>query len=255
MGWIWSVQGLNGSTEGDGSRRRWVAAFAKKCCAFVVVVLIACFANGCAYNNLSETTCRREGGCTQRIFSRFFQNSTVLVEEKIGLDLVLDIQKREIPVLYEFARFLGVLGPWDLTGHATVTGYLFNFSQEDQKLTLESVDHYGEQSLAAPIEVLLKPRALHCVSLGRVEVNRYGRGIPLTLQFDYGGERKALKIVANRLTYETLQRQARDPDAYRYYVWESGYVPPPEWADQDSYDYAMRISNAMIGGGWSDRKC
>jgi hypothetical protein len=133
-----------------------------------------------------------------------FDTRTILVKDRIGIDLMVDLEKRQIPGLHQLLQSIGGLGPDDLKATGIFTAYIHNLTLEPQRLAISSMTHQGKKLPAVPLTVTLDPDEIERVDLGRVDISNYAMELKVELAYSSGVETGSRLLTARRYTQEEI---------------------------------------------------
>jgi len=153
--------------------------------AFTVVIAVGCTPVMQVTQFDSKT-----GSATTTTYAPYFNTRTMLVPDRVGIDLVVDLEKKVVPGVYQVQRSLGALGPGDSDAMGLFTAYVHNLTTAPQTLTISAMSHEHQNAIAAPAIVELKPDSYEKVVLGRVCIFSYAT--ELKVQIVYSVDEKSL---------------------------------------------------------------
>jgi len=169
-----------------------------------VSVILAALA--CSYGTMRETTYDSKGKATTQNYSKYYSVGVWFVEGKLGLQVVVDHEKREVPGVYGTKQALGLLGPDDLEAVGLYTLYLWNIDQEPHEIVFTRIvgDREPLNDLVN-VKQVASPSHRQKVVAGRGPISNYGKEIALALEAIVDGTPVTVKAVARRQTYEELK--------------------------------------------------
>jgi hypothetical protein len=175
----------------------------------LVLALLCLTGAACSRATMVETRRdSRTGETTTRHFSMYFEAAAEIVPATAGAHLIVDLEKREVPILYDLQLALGLLGPGDLEARGLFTMYLFNLTDRPQEIEITSASRRGKPVLAAPVTVSLVPREWkRQVVLGRTVIGSYDTREELDLTVTVAGQTHTTRLVAERQTFVALKRK------------------------------------------------
>ncbi|MBI2527398.1 MAG: hypothetical protein HYV93_15600 [Candidatus Rokubacteria bacterium] len=175
----------------------------------LLLALLCVTGTACSRATMVETRWDgRTGQTTTRRFSMYFEAAAEIVPGTVGAHLIVDLEKREVPILYDLQQALGLLGPGDLEAGGLFTMYLFNLTDRPQEVEITSATRWGRPVLAAPVTVALVPRDWkRRVVLGRTVIGSYDTREELDLTVTVAGRRYTTRLVAERQTFDALERK------------------------------------------------
>lgn len=151
------------------------------------------------------------GRTSTTTYAPYFQTRTMLVPDKIGMDLIIDLEKKVIPGLYQIQQSLGALGPGDLNATGLFTAYVHNLTNEPLELTVTAITHQRQPVPGTPVVISLRPDSYEKVVLGRVGISNYATD--LKIEFAYSAD---AAIATRNLTARRLTRPQIEADGLRW---------------------------------------
>ena len=175
------------------------------------VQLILCFiiplAASCS-TSMQETRYDSKTGVTSVTkYAPYFQTRTLLVSDKIGLDLIVDLEKKVIPGLYQLQQSLGALGPGDLNATGLFTAYVTNLTNEPLSLNISAMTHQRQSVPGLPVVINLRPNAYEKIVLGRIGIFSYATKLEVEIVYDAGSESVTRTLKLRRLTPEDIEHE------------------------------------------------
>jgi hypothetical protein len=143
---------------------------------------------------------------TVKKYAPYFGTRTILIPGRVGLDLVVDLEKKMIPGLYQVQQSLGALGPGDVDATGLFTAYVWNMSSEPQILNLSSMATAGQMLPGAAIVVQVKPDSYEKVVLGRVGIFNYATDLKIQISYLSDGAAIERTLHARRLTQAEIEQ-------------------------------------------------
>lgn len=143
---------------------------------------------------------------TMTKYAPYFGTRTILVPDRVGLDLVVDLEKKVIPGLYQLQQSVGALGPSDLDATGLFTAYIWNLSSEPQTLNIVSLTSQRQIVPGVPTLVQLKPDSYEKVVLGRIGIFNYATALKLEISYSAGAEQINRTLNARRLTQPEIDQ-------------------------------------------------
>lgn len=142
----------------------------------------------------------KTGGASTVTYAPYFATRTILVPEKIGIDLVVDLEKRVVPGLYQLQQSLGALGPGDMNATGLFTAYVHNLTNEPLQLNVTAMTHKRQLVPGTPVVITLRPDTYEKVVLGRVGISSYATDLTIEFAYSAGTVTTARTLTARRLT-------------------------------------------------------
>jgi|SRR5208283_5665952 len=185
-------------------------------------LLISVFLFGCNAGSMTEYREDPKSGQLEAVrYSKYYDDGDWAISGKIGISVLVDHEKREIPGVYQAEQSVGALGPDDMKAVGKVTLYVWNVLMIDESIRVRSLVVNG-----VPIEtkgnlVLLHPHSRTGSNVGSVPIFNYGKEIPASVVFEVNGQVGSLRLTLHRRTYDELQK-----------FFGPGGRPPYPWANQ-----------------------
>jgi hypothetical protein len=183
----------------------------------VLPVLTACNSGNMTVSSFDGQT----GTGTTTEYSKYYDKGVWLLNEKLGLEVVVDHQKLTIPVAHGVAQSLGALGPSDSLASGKLTLYLWNFDSQAHEVVLQKVVvpsgslDFNNQKISA------QPNDRTGIEAGSFPISNYGKSISCKLEVQVDGRAQRLQIELPRFT--TTQQKA--------YYSPGGHLPHP-WGNR-----------------------
>lgn len=176
--------------------------------SIIAVALIVFALAGCTASMRVTRYDQKTGSASTITYAPYFQTRTILVPEKIGIDLIVDLEKKVIPGLYQLQQSLGALGPGDMNATGLFTAYIHNLTNEPLQLSITAMTHKRQPVPGTPAVITLRPDTYEKVVLGRVGIFSYATDLAVEFAYSAGTVTAARSLTARRLTQAAIQADA-----------------------------------------------
>jgi hypothetical protein len=172
----------------------------------IVLALIA----GCSTTRMRET--KYDAGTGQvsvKNYSGYFESRSIFIPDLVGVHLVVDVEKRTIPIGHQLAQAVGALGPGDTEATGLFTAYIHNMTAAPQIFTFTSMLSEQAPLPAVPVTVSLPADSYQKVVLGRVPIFSYAKALMVEVKYEMGNQHFTKQLIAQRKTQEELDAEAK----------------------------------------------
>ena len=182
--------------------------------AFLLFTVAGCSSGTMVVNRYDGVT----GESSHTIYTKYYDDGVWLVPKSLGMSVVVDHEKTNIPVVTGVQQSLGALGPGDSYANGKITIYLWNFDSQKRPVNILRVESRG-QSLALGGKVIeALPSQRSGGHVGDMQISNYGTEIPITVFYELNGRQASAKLKLQRRTHKQLEE----------YFGEKG-TPPYPW--------------------------
>ena len=152
------------------------------------------------------------------VYSKYYDAGDWLISQHLGMSVVVDHEKTEIPIIHGVQQSIGALGPSDSYANGKVTIYIWNRDRESHQVKIVRVSSRQE---------VLEPKEKEFVGLegqrtggevGSMQISNYGTEIPIKIEYQLDGKAGQIEL--------TLARRTND-DLKKYFG--PGGMPPYPW--------------------------
>lgn len=182
--------------------------------AGLFTLLAACSANTMRMGRYDGTT----GETSTTVYSKYYDNGDWLLKDRLGLVIIVDHDKKIIPVAHSTAQALGALGPRDSLASGKLSFTLWNFDAVPHQVKFKSMivpsgtlDFQNELFSVSPHEELERPA-------GSFPIFNYGTSIHVVLELEVEGKPRRIELDLPRRTKAQL-KQYFSEGAARPYPW------------------------------------
>ena len=180
----------------------------------LLMLLAGCNAGTMTVGHYDGTT----GEASKTTYSKYYDNGDWLLKDKLGLVILVDHEKKVIPVAHGTAQALGALGPRDSLASGKLSIVLWNFDSvphqvKFKRMTVPSgaLDFQNEVLTAAPHKETE-------TEAGSFPIFNYGTSIHVTLEVEVAGKPRRIELDLLRRTKAQLNQYFSD-GAARPYPW------------------------------------
>jgi hypothetical protein len=180
----------------------------------LLMLLAGCNAGTMTVGYYDGTT----GEASKTTYSKYYDNGDWLLKDKLGLVILVDHEKKVIPVAHGTAQALGALGPRDSLASGKLSIVLWNFDSVPHQVKFKrmtvpsgSLDFQNEVLTAAPHKETE-------TEAGSFPIFNYGTSIHVTLEVEVAGKPRRIELDLLRRTKAQLNQYFSD-GAARPYPW------------------------------------
>jgi len=160
----------------------------------------------------------KTGELHRTVYSKYYDSGNWIIPHHLGMSVVVDHEKTEIPVVHGIQQSMGALGPSDGYANGKVTIYIWNRDSEAHRVRIVRVSSFN---------TALEPKEKVFVGVegertggevGDIQIGNYGTQIRLKVEYEVDGKQAVLEFTANRRTNEELQKYF-GPEGIPPYPW------------------------------------
>lgn len=155
---------------------------------------------GCASSMQETTYDPATGRANVKKYAPYFGTRTLLASGKVGLNLVVDLDKKVVPGLSQLQQSLGALGPGDLDATGLFTAYVHNLTTEPVSLKIDAMSHQHQPIPNVPVIINLGPSSYEKVIFGQVGIFGYATELNVEITYSIGDESQSRTLIARRQT-------------------------------------------------------
>ncbi len=185
----------------------------------VLLIAFLLALTGCSSTTMVETTYdSKTGKTTKNVYSKFYDTGVWLVPNQLGMQIVADHVKSEIPVLYGVKKSLGALGSDDLVAKGKITFYFYNFTKDTKSIEINEISN-GVSAIEyySNNKIVLLPKSRQQWDACTLDINNYGKVIEL----------KAVYALEGKKVADNYQLQRRTDTQLEEYFGPNGKPPYP----------------------------
>lgn len=165
------------------------------------------------------------GEVSKAVYSKYYDNGDWLLKDRLGLVILVDHNKKVIPVAHSTAQALGALGPGDSLASGNLSFVLWNFDSVPHQVKFKrmtvpsgSLDFQNEVFSVGPHQEMER-------AAGSFPIFNYGTSIHVTLEVEVAGKPRRIELDLQRRTKAQLNQYFSD-GAARPYPWGARKVTP-----------------------------
>ena len=143
-------------------------------------------------------------------YTPLFSSDSMKLTENSEFRVSIVITKRVEPITHTFLQSFGALGPGDLNSSATAVIHFVNFSNDEIKVVLKSMDLFYKDenlNLIEIGEIILSPQESYSTEEIETNVFTYSKEFEVLLNFDINGENRSQKFQMKRQTIEDVKKK------------------------------------------------
>lgn len=178
------------------------------------MLLTGCNAGTMTMGHYDGTT----GEASKTVYSKYYDNGDWLLKDRLGLVILVDHEKKVIPVAHGTAQALGALGPRDSLASGKLSLTLWNFDSVPHQVKFKSMkvpsgtlDFQNETATVAPHTEEEHPA-------GSFPIFNYGTSIHVILEVEVNGKPRRIELDLPRRTKAQLDQYFSE-GAARPYPW------------------------------------
>lgn len=188
---------------------------------FCVLVLAGCNAGSMVHDQYDPKT----GQLSRTVYSKYYDAGDWIIPHHLGMSVVVDHEKTEIPVLHGIQQSIGALGPSDSYARGKITVYIWNRDPEKHHVKIVRVS--ATRSLDDSPNNFVEPQGKEFIGItgertggeiGYIDIFNYGTAIPLKVEYEINGKPAAMELTLVRRTDEEIRR-----------YFGPGGTPPYPW--------------------------
>jgi hypothetical protein len=151
-------------------------------------------------------------------YSKYYDAGGWIITNKLGMSIVVDHEKKSIPIVHGLQQSLGALGPSDLEASGKVTVYVWNFTDNKCSIVLTKItSRNNDIDFSFPAQAI-EPQDRPGFEVGQIPISNYGLQIPITIYYQIDGTPGFLSLNLDRRTYDDLKKYFGD-DGQPPYPW------------------------------------
>lgn len=182
--------------------------------AGLALVLAGCNSGSMTVSSYDGTT----GKSSTTVYSKYYDNGVWLLKDKLGIVVLVDHEKKNVPIAHGVAQWAGALGPSDSTASGKVTIDLWNFDSVAHPVKFKRLIASGGQLDFQNQVVTADPHAYTETEVGIIPISNYGTSVHVVLEVEVAGNPRRIELDLPRRTRQQLD-QYFSPGAARPYPW------------------------------------
>jgi hypothetical protein len=174
---------------------------------------------GCNAGTMTMGSYDGATGETRKIkYSRYYDNGDWLLKDRLGLVILVDHDKKVIPVARETAQALGSIGSRDALASGKLSFALWNFDSVAHQVKFKRMTVTGGVLDFQNETVTAAPHTEVESAAGSFPIANYGTSIHAVLELEVEGRPRLIELDLPRRTKEQL-KQYFSEGAARPYPW------------------------------------
>jgi hypothetical protein len=161
---------------------------------------------GCNYGSMSQYSYDAEKGkYTTKLYSKYYDAGVWLIPKHLGMSVVVDHEKTEVPILHGVQASLGALTPSDLSANGKVTIYIWNMDTAPHNVKIVRVTSRSESFSVGDKVINAIPKNRSGGAVGNIGISNYGTDIPIKVEYELNGKRGTAELKLLRRTFDELK--------------------------------------------------
>lgn len=174
---------------------------------------------GCNYGTMTVSSYDgTTGKASTTVYSKYYDNGVWLLKDKLGIVVIVDHEKKNIPIAHGMAQSLGALGPGDSYASGKVAISLWNFDSVPHPVKCKRLLASGGELDFQNHVITATPHAETETAVGVIPIFNYGKSIHVILEVEVAGKPQRIELDLPRRTQQQLN-QFFSPGAARPYPW------------------------------------
>ncbi|MDB6005688.1 MAG: hypothetical protein JWR15_2675 [Prosthecobacter sp.] len=174
---------------------------------------------GCNYGTMTVGSYEGITGKTSTtVYSKYYDNGVWLLKDKLGIVVMVDHEKKQIPIAHGLAQSIGALGPGDSLASGKVSIALWNFDSMPQPVKFKRLLASGGELDFENQVITATPHEQTETEVGVIPISNYGKSIHITLEVEVAGKPRRIELDLPRRTQQQLD-QFFSTGSVRPYPW------------------------------------
>jgi hypothetical protein len=158
------------------------------------------------------------GKTSTTVYSKYYDNGDWLLKDKLGIVVIVDHDKKQIPLAHGMAQSLGALGPGDSLASGRLSFVLWNFDSVPHQVKFKRMSVPSGELDFQNEGVTIAPHKEGETQAGSFPIFNYGTAIHVTLDVEVEGKPRRIELDLLRRT-RAQQEQYFSDGAVRPYPW------------------------------------
>lgn len=180
----------------------------------LLTLLAACSSNTMRMGRYDGST----GETSTTVYSKYYDNGDWLLKDRLGIVILVDHDKKKIPVAQGTAQALGALGPRDALASGKLSFALWNFDSVPHQVKFKRMIVTSGVMDFQNVVVTAAPHELVESEAGSFPISNYGTSIHVVLEVEVDGKPRRIELDLPRRTMAQL-KQYFSEGAARPYPW------------------------------------
>lgn len=166
-----------------------------------LLLLGSLFISSCNVGSMTETS-----SSGTKTYSKYYDAGEWLLKDKIGIQLVVEHRKIQIPVVYGIQRSIGALGPDDMSADGQVTIAVVNTTEQSHTIRVDRIVADGKELQNKRHDIPVNPKSTAAGLIGTARISNYATEIPIKVDYVLDGKKGHIQLNLPRRTYDELKR-------------------------------------------------
>jgi len=173
----------------------------------ISLLAVPLFLIGCNAGSMEVTRYDGVTGTSNRtLYSKYYDAGSWASKNSIGISVVVDHEKKVVPVFQGMKQSMGLLGPDDTIAAGKVSLYIWNRTNSTGSIKLHKMKVNGYELKSKNKLIPLSPMTRTGGEVDTVRISNYGTKIPVEIYFRVEGEDRVMKLTLERRTYKDLDK-------------------------------------------------
>ncbi len=174
---------------------------------------------GCNYGTMTVGSYDGTTGKTSTtVYSKYYDNGVWLLKDKLGIVVVVDHDKKQIPIAHGIVQSIGALGPGDSYASGKVSVVLWNFDSVPHQVKFKRLlTRGGELDFQNQVITAVSHELIE-TEVGVIPIFNYGKSVQMTLELEVAGKPRRIELELPRRTLQQL-KQYFSPGSVSPYPW------------------------------------
>ncbi len=174
---------------------------------------------GCNYGSMIVSSYDGiTGKSSTTVYSKYYDNGVWLLKDKLGIVVVVDHEKKQIPIAHGMVQSIGALGPGDSVASGKVSVVLWNFDSVPHQVKFKRLLTRGGELDFQNQVITAVPHEQIETEVGVIPIFNYGKSVQMTLELEVAGKPRRIELELPRRTLQQL-KQYFSPGSVRPYPW------------------------------------
>lgn len=180
---------------------------------------LALLMTGCNYGTMTVSSYDGiTGKSSTTVYSKYYDNGVWLLKDKLGIVVVVDHEKKQIPIAHGMVQSMGALGPGDSFASGKVSIALWNFDSAPHQVKFKRLLARGGELDFQNQVITAVPHEQTETEVGVIPIFNYGKSVQITLEVEVSGKPRRIELELPRRTQQQLE-QFFSPGSVRPYPW------------------------------------
>jgi hypothetical protein len=158
------------------------------------------------------------GKSSTTVYSKYYDNGVWLLKDRLGIVVMVDHEKKYVPIAHGMAQSFGALGAGDSYASGKVAISLWNFDSVPHPVKFKRLLTSGGKLDFQNQVITGVPHEQTETEVGIIPIFNYGKSIHVTLEIEVAGKPRRIELELPRRTQQQLDQ-----------FFSSGSVRPYPW--------------------------